>query len=94
MYKGANGLNLTEANYVVLLEPIVSIGVEQQAIGRVHRLGQTRRSHVVRLIVDDTIETQLHAARAEAKKGPAMLGGKEASKEKMHVNELRRLFSE
>ena len=52
----ANGLNLIEANHVIMIEPLLNFGIERQAINRVHRIGQTRETHVHRFIVDNTIE--------------------------------------
>lgn len=37
------GLTLVAANNVFLLEPSLDPAVEQQAVGRVHRIGQVRR---------------------------------------------------
>ena len=42
VHSGANGLNLIEATHVLLAEPILNPAQELQAIGRVHRIGQTR----------------------------------------------------
>ena len=47
---GANGLNLTEATHVFFLEPILNPGNELQAVGRVHRIGQTKPTFVHRLV--------------------------------------------
>ena len=53
---GGEGLNLTFANHVVLMEPYWNIAVEQQAIDRLHRIGQTRTTSVLRLYTKHSIE--------------------------------------
>lgn len=41
------------------MEPSFNPAVEEQAIGRVHRLGQKRKVEVIRLIMKDSVETRL-----------------------------------
>jgi len=53
---GAEGLNITQANHVFFLDPALEPATEAQAIGRVYRMGQTRRTYVHRLIAAGTIE--------------------------------------
>jgi hypothetical protein len=40
----------------VLMEPYWNSSIEQQAIDRVHRIGQKRDVHVLRMVMEDTIE--------------------------------------
>lgn len=47
----AVGLTLTSANHVYLLEPLMSPAMELQAIGRSHRLGQTRPVTITRFYI-------------------------------------------
>ena len=51
---GGNGLNICDAQHVVLVEPLLNIAAEQQAVNRVHRIGQTRSTFVHRFIVSGT----------------------------------------
>ncbi|KAL4886206.1 SNF2 family N-terminal domain-containing protein [Aspergillus karnatakaensis] len=53
---GAVGLNLTMANRVHIIEPQWNPTVEEQAIGRVLRLGQQKKVYVTRYIVTNSIE--------------------------------------
>ena len=50
------GLNLVSANAVVLCDSWWAPAIEDQAVDRIHRLGQTRACRVMRLVVEDTIE--------------------------------------
>lgn len=63
---GGVGLNLTAADFVVLLDPWWNPAVEDQAADRAHRIGQTRPVTVARLVTEGTIEEKvltLHASK-------------------------------
>src|SRR5690606_34406622 len=47
---GGTGLNLTEADYVFILDPWWNPAVEQQAIDRSHRIGQTKNVFIYKFI--------------------------------------------
>jgi len=58
---GGQGLNLTAADYVYILDPWWNPAVEAQAIDRAHRIGQTRRVFAYRLIARNTVEEKILA---------------------------------
>ena len=58
---GGFGLNLTEADYVFILDPWWNPAAESQAIDRTHRIGQDKPVNVYRLVSADTIEEKVVA---------------------------------
>lgn len=65
---GGTGLNLTEASYVLHLDPWWNPAVEDQASDRAHRMGQLKSVTVYRFVSAGTIEEQileLHATKRD-----------------------------
>ncbi len=67
---GGVGLNLTQADYVYLVDPWWNPAVENQAIDRTYRIGQHQNVMAVRLICPDTVEEKIMIMQ-ETKKGIA-----------------------
>ena len=61
---GGFGLNLTEADYCFVLDPWWNPATEAQAVDRAHRIGQTRKVMVYRMVAKDTIEEKVMALKA------------------------------
>lgn len=59
MKAGGLGLNLTAGSRVFLLDPWWNPATEDQAIDRVHRIGQTREVIVYRFIIEGTVEERI-----------------------------------
>lgn len=64
---GGTGLNLTAADYVFLLDPWWNPAVEDQAIARAHRIGQTRPVTALRFIARSTIEEKIRQLQERKK---------------------------
>ena len=62
---GGFGLNLTEADYVFLLDPWWNPATETQAVDRTHRIGQTKNVMVYRMVATDTIEEKMMALKEQ-----------------------------
>jgi SNF2 family DNA or RNA helicase len=56
---GGVGLNLTEADYVLHMDPWWNPAVEDQATDRAHRIGQEKPVTVYRLVTEGTIEEKI-----------------------------------
>jgi len=60
---GGFGLNLTEADYVFMLDPWWNPATEAQAIDRTHRIGQSKNVMVYRMVANGTIEEKVMALK-------------------------------
>jgi len=64
---GGTGLNLTEADYVFILDPWWNPAVEQQAIDRTHRIGQEKKVFIYKFITKDSVEEKILALQNRKK---------------------------
>jgi superfamily II DNA or RNA helicase len=65
---GGVGLNLTQADYVFILDPWWNPAVEQQAIDRTHRIGQEKKVFIYKFIAKDTVEEKIRALQNRKKR--------------------------
>ena len=56
---GGTGLNIQSASVVIICEPQFKPSIENQAISRAYRMGQTRNVLVYRLLADDTVDEEI-----------------------------------
>ncbi|KAK5083779.1 hypothetical protein LTR05_006284 [Lithohypha guttulata] len=92
MRAGGEGLNLTEASYVIIADPWWNEPAEDQAFSRVYRIGQKRDCVVRRFLITDAIDTQLmlHLQKTKARECDRVLDGR--SQNEMSVEELLKIF--
>ena len=76
---GGFGLNLTAADYVFLLDPWWNPAAEAQAADRAHRIGQTQKVTVYRLITKDTVEEKVLQLQAQKQQLVAAVLGADQS---------------
>lgn len=90
---GGFGLNLTEADYVFLLDPWWNPATEAQAIDRTHRIGQTRTVMVYRMVAAGTIEEKVMALKQKkAELFDAVMNDDAAFSESLTAADIRGLF--
>ncbi|EYU20813.1 hypothetical protein ABFS82_11G014800 [Erythranthe guttata] len=80
------GINLTAASTVYLMEPWWNPGVEEQAMDRVHRIGQKDDVKIVRLIAKDTIEERILQLQEKKRVLAKKAFGKRGQKEQREIN--------
>lgn len=90
---GAAGLTLTRASVAFILEPSVNISIEDQAMARVHRFGQTRNVTIYRLIMKDSVEEKvLDIQERKRRTARGKTAASRDEKEELQLAEIRELF--
>ena len=64
---GGLGLNLTQADYVFLLDPWWNPAIEAQAVDRAHRIGQKNKVFTYKFITKNTVEEKILALQEKKK---------------------------
>ncbi|KAJ6660186.1 hypothetical protein lerEdw1_018113 [Lerista edwardsae] len=94
LHTGSNGLNIIEATQVLLVEPILNPAHELQAIGRVHRIGQTKPTIVHRFLIKATIEERMQTMLKTVERSHSSSSMKQSEAAVLTVADLADLFSE
>ncbi|KAJ4316020.1 hypothetical protein N0V94_005647 [Neodidymelliopsis sp. IMI 364377] len=93
------GLNLVAANQVIMADSWWAPAIEDQAVDRVHRLGQQRETTVFRLVVEDSVEERVLGIQGDKRRLMAMAfaekeGGKRKNVRSGGLGDLSRLLGE
>ena len=91
---GNTGLTLTAADYVFLFDPWWNTAVEQQAIDRTHRIGQTKNVFAYKMICKDTIEEKIIQLQQKKKKlAEDLVGSDDSFIRQLSEEDIAYLFS-
>ena len=91
---GNAGLNLTAADYVFLFDPWWNTAVQQQAINRTHRIGQTKSVFAYQMICKDSIEEKIIAIQQKKQKlSDELIAAEEGFLQQLTEEEILYLFS-
>ena len=91
---GGFGLNLTEADHVFIMDPWWNPAAEQQAVDRIHRIGQDKEVHVYRLVAEGTIEEKvMQLKESKAALFDAVVGEGEFASAAVTAEDVRELFA-
>jgi SNF2 family DNA or RNA helicase len=90
---GNAGLNLTSADYVFLFDPWWNKAVEQQAIDRTHRIGQTKSVFAYKMICKGTIEEKIITLQQrKSKLSEELIGGDDGFVKSLTEDDVAFLF--
>ncbi len=91
---GNTGLTLTAADYVFLFDPWWNTAVEDQAIDRTHRIGQTKNVFAYKMICKNTIEEKIiHLQQKKKKLSEDLISADESFVKSLTEEDVEYLFS-
>ena len=91
---GGYGLNLTAADTVILTDPWWNPMIENQAIDRAHRIGQTKKVQVYKLISKGTVEEKIISLQNSKKElFEQIIENNENILKSMSVDQIKDLFN-
>jgi SNF2 family DNA or RNA helicase len=90
---GGLGLNLTNADYIFLMDPWWNPAVEAQAIDRAHRIGRQKKVVAYRLIARDTVEEKILELQARKRElAESIISEDNSVLRKLEVEDLEMLL--
>ena len=91
---GGLGLNLTEADYVFLLDPWWNPAIEEQAVDRAHRIGQKKSVFTYKFIARDTVEEKILALQKnKLKLASDLISTEESFMKKLTTEDISELLA-
>lgn len=91
---GGTGLNLTEADTVIHLDPWWNPATEDQASDRAYRMGQTKPVTVYRLVAENTIEEKIIALHADKRDLADQILSEQSTSKTLDPSQLLGLLSD
>lgn len=90
---GGVGLNLTEADYVFIMDPWWNPAAESQAIDRAHRIGQKKTVFTYRLIIKNSIKKKYVPFKTKREKFMVLDYNEEGFFQSLSKDEIKDLFT-
>ncbi len=89
---GGVGINLTSSSYAFMMDPWWSPSIEDQAMDRLHRMGQTESVTIVRFIVENSIEEKMLRIQDRKRKIGEAVGANEEERKQIRIEEIKMLL--
>ncbi|AMD21769.1 HFL087Cp [Eremothecium sinecaudum] len=89
---GGVGLNLTCASRAFIMDPWWSPSMEDQAMDRVHRIGQSNSVKIVRFIMENSVEEKMLQLQDKKRSLGELVGADEDERKQQRIEEIQMLF--